>query len=74
MIPYMKDMLAEFPIKFEPKDGAPSAAADNLFSPSDLKLLMKHQADVLHHFVAQGLWACQHARPNIQPAVVVLCT
>ena len=74
MIDYMKSMLEEFPVKFEPGESAESAAAEDLFSVTDADPLPKDDADTYHHFVAQGLWACKRARPDIQPAIVVMCT
>ena len=50
------------------------AAAPDLFKASVGAKLGKQQSEDYHTFVAKGLFACKRARPDIHPAVSVLCT
>ena len=74
MIDYVKEMLDDFSESFKPTDSAPSPAADNLFAAGDSRTLDTERAEEFHTFVAKGLWASKRARPDINPAVAVLCT
>ena len=55
-------------------DSAPSPAADDLFTAGDNRKLDTERADEFHTFVAKGLWATKRARPDLNPAIAVLCT
>ena len=74
MIDYVKEMLEDFSESFKPTDGAPSPAADDLFAAGDDRKLDTERADEFHTFVAKGLWASKRARPDLNPAIAVLCT
>ena len=74
MIDYVKEMLEDFSESFKPTDGAPSPAADDLFAAGDNRKLDTERADEFHTFVAKGLWASKRARPDLNPAIAVLCT
>jgi hypothetical protein len=73
MSDYIKGILDELPEDMNGVSATP--AANHLFevncnpSPLDTKL-----ADFFHHVVAQLLFLCKRARPDIQTAVSFLCT
>jgi len=73
MTAYVEKMLKEFPVKFGDM-GAPSPAAENLLEKGNGKLLDKEKQEAFHKTVAQGLFVCKRARPDIQPTIAVLCT
>ena len=50
------------------------AAAPDLFSESKGATLDEPRKQAYHTFVAKGLFACKRARPDIHPAIAVLCT
>jgi hypothetical protein len=58
------------------KGTAPSPAANHLFqvNENDPILLGEDEAEYFHHTVAQLLFLCKRARPDIQTAVSFLCT
>ena len=74
MIDYVKEMLDDFSENFKPTDSAPSPAAEDLFAAGNSKKLDTERANEFHTFVAKGLWASKRARPDINPAIAVLCT
>ena len=54
---------------------AATPAANHLFEISpEPELLHKNKADMFHHNVAKLLFLCKQARPDIQTALVFLCT
>ena len=74
MVPYVKDMLEEFPKKFQKNETAMTPAGDNLFTKGHGKKLSKEKAEIFHRIVAKGLFLCKRARPDIQPTIAGLCT
>ena len=75
MIPYLKNVIAEFPELITGK--SPTPAADHLFKIRDekeAKLLEEERALVFHHTVAQLLFMATRARRDIQTAVAFLTT
>ena len=49
-------------------------ASEDLFALGDDTKLDKDRADEFHHIVVKGLFVSKHARPDIQPPVIVLYT
>ena len=74
MIPYVEDMLEEFPKKLQENETVMTPAADNLFSKGHGKKLNQERADIFHRIVAKGLFISKRARPDIQPMIAGLCT
>jgi len=75
MIPYLKNVIAEFPEIISGK--SPTPAADHLFQirdEKDTKLLDEERALAFHHTVAQLLFMATRARRDIQTAVAFLTT
>jgi hypothetical protein len=76
---YVKNMLHDFPVKLGRKDMAKTPARDNLFNLGTRAKLDTKRSEIFHIFVAKGLVAkglflCKRARPDIQQAILVLCT
>jgi hypothetical protein len=74
MVDYIKSILADMPSSM---DGtSPTPAANHLFTinTASPKLLPPSDAEFFHHVVAQLLFLCKRARPDIQTAVSFLCT
>ena len=71
---YVKGMLEEFPIQFTPDETMPTPASDQLLSPSTGDLLGQARKDDFHTFDAKGLFLCKRARPDIHPAIAILCS
>ena len=70
MIKYLYKVIEEFPEVI--KGTISSPAGDHLFNvreDADRKLLPEKQARQLHRTVAQLLFLCKQARPNIEPLV-----
>ena len=74
MIPYVEDMLEEFPKKLQENETVMTPVADNLFSKGHGKKLNQERADIFHRIVAKGLFISKRARPDIQPTIAGLCT
>jgi hypothetical protein len=74
MTKYVKNMLNNFPVKFGEKDAAKTPAGDNLFNLGTGAKLDTKRSEIFHTFVAKGLFLCRRARPDIQQAILVLCT
>lgn len=76
MIKYLKKVLANFPELICSISASP--AADHLFDiheDSESRKLPEEHAVAFHHTVAQLLFLCRRARPDIQrPVSFVLCT
>ena len=53
---------------------AKTPAPDDLLSAGEGPVLDKKRAEQFHTTVAKGLFVCKRARPDIHPAVAVLCT
>ena len=72
MIKYLEKIFASFPEIIKSIRDTP--AANHLFQvrDDDLKLLPEEQAQAFHHTVAQLLFLCMRARPDIQTAVSFL--
>jgi hypothetical protein len=74
MMKYIKKMLNDFPVKLGKKDVAKTPAGDNLFNLGTGAKLDTKRVEIFHTFVAKGLFLCKRARPDIQQAILVLCT
>jgi hypothetical protein len=69
---YIVDMIENSGIKVE---GTHSCAApSDLFTEGCGVKLSSQEAELFHSVVAKGLFVCKRARPDIQPAIAVLCT
>jgi hypothetical protein len=72
---YVKSIIVECTREMPGHAATPSSA--HLFTVStetDSNLLPAAQAKQFHHVVAQLLFLCKRAKPNIQTAVAFLCT
>jgi hypothetical protein len=74
MTKYVENMINEFPVKLGKKDVVKTLAGDNLFNLGLGAKLDTKRSEVFHTFVAKGLFLCKRARPDIQQAILVLCT
>jgi hypothetical protein len=74
MTKYAENMLNGFPVKLGKKDVAKTPARDNLFNLGTRAKLDTKRLEIFHTFVTKGLFLCKRARPNIQQAILVLCT
>jgi hypothetical protein len=63
-----------FPVKLRKKDVAKTPAGDNLFNLGTRAKLDTKRSEIFHTFMAKGLFLCKRARPDIQQAILVLCT
>ena len=75
MIKYLQNIIMEFPET--PRGTKASPASDNLFEikeKADRKLLPEEQASQVHRTVAQLLFVCMRAKPNVQTLVFFLTT
>jgi hypothetical protein len=73
MTKYVENMLNNFPVKLGKKDVGKRPAGDILFNlGTGAKLDTKKK--IFHTFGANGLFLCKRARPDIQQAILVLCT
>ena len=73
MIKYLKKIFVSFPEEI--RSTAETPAAEYLFKVADeklSKLLPEDQAQAFHHTVAQLLFLCTRARPDIQMAILFL--
>jgi hypothetical protein len=67
-------MLNDFPVKLGKKDVVKTPAGDNLFNLGTGAKLDTKRLEIFHTFMAKGLFLCKRARPDIQLAILVLCT
>jgi hypothetical protein len=74
MTKYVENMINEFPVKLGKKDVAKTPAGDNLFNLGTGAELDTKRSKVFHTFVAKGLFLCKKIRPDIQQAILLLCT
>ena len=74
MSEYIENMVDDFPIKLKTTDTALSPAAENLFGEGPSKKLDDKRKETFHTWVAKGLFVAKRARPDIHPAIAVLCT
>jgi hypothetical protein len=74
MTKYIKNMLNDFPVKLRKKDMVKTPAGDNLFNLGTGAKLDTKRWEICHTFVANGLFLCKRARPDIQQAISVLWT
>ena len=73
MIEYMGSIVDECSVKITTR--VPSPAADKLLNvDTDSKELPKLMAEEFHTIVAEGLFGCKRARPDIHMAIAFLCT
>ena len=74
MSTYVENMVDDFPEKLKSTDTASTPAPDNLFGEGQSKKLDKSRQEIFHTWVAKGLFVAKRARPDIHPAITVLCT
>jgi hypothetical protein len=74
MTKYVENMLNDFPVQLGKKDVAKTPAANSLFNLGTGAKLDTKRSEIFHTFVAKGLFLCKRARPDIQQAILVLCT
>ena len=74
MTRYVKEMIKEFPVKFEKDDTAATPATEDLFKTDDSENLDKQQAEIFHTTVAKGLFVSKRSRLDIQPTIAFQCT
>ena len=73
MTGYIENILKEMPAEMAGE--APTPAANHLFDVNpDQEKLSENQQEFFHHVVAQLLFLCKRARPDIQTAISYLCT
>ena len=75
MIKYVDKVIKDFPERVTTKSATP--ASEHLFDISENdpgKLLPEEQAQDFHHTVAQLLFLCMRARPDLKTAVPFLTT
>jgi hypothetical protein len=73
MQPYIENILKEMPV--EMAGVAPTPATNSLFEVNaNCSKLNMENSEFFHHVVAQLLFLCKRARPDIQTAVAFLCT
>eukprot|EP00957_Ditylum_brightwellii_P012963 979430-Ditylum_brightwellii.AAC.1 len=66
-------LLADFPEKFNVEAAMP--AANHLFGVNDeAEKLKKEETELFHHLVAQLLFLCKRAQPDLQTIVLFLST
>ena len=70
---YITNILSTAPSDFDGESATPAAAHLFEINPTPT-LLDKEQAESFHHMVAQLLFLCKRARPDIQTAIAFLCT
>jgi hypothetical protein len=71
---YVENMINKFPVKLGKKDMAKTPAGDNLFNLGTGTKLDTKRSKIFQIFVAKRLFLCKRARPDIQQAILVLCT
>jgi hypothetical protein len=71
---YVENMINKFPVKLGKKDVAKTPAANSLFNLGTGAKLDTKRSEIFHTFVAKGVFCCKWARPDIQQAIMVLCT
>ena len=65
-------MVNDFPFDIG-GDKEDHATAPDSFSESKCAILDEPRKQAHHTFVAKGSFACKRARPDIHPAIAVLC-
>ncbi len=73
MIEYVKAMVNDFPVDLKDETEKHACPPDLIKEGTGAKL-DKDRHEAFHTFVAKGLFACKRARPDIHPAIAVLCT
>ena len=75
MTDYVKSMVENFPQDELSGAKVPAPWTDNLFKVHKKSpVLEPSKAELFHTFVAQGLFLCKRARPDISPAIAYLTT
>jgi hypothetical protein len=74
MTKYAENMLNNLPVRLGKKDVAETPAANSLFNLGTGAKLDTKRSEIVHTFVAKGLFLYKRARPDIQQAILVLCT
>ena len=75
MIKYLHKVIEEFPEILQVTKASPSG--DHMFTVREdgkRKFLPEEQARQFHHMVAQLLFLCKRARPDIEPLIYFLTT
>ena len=72
MVDYCEKMLKEF--GYDIGDPVDNPATPDLFHKGDGEPLDAEKREQFHTTVAQGLFVCKRARPDIHPTIAVLCT
>jgi hypothetical protein len=74
MIDYIENMLGDKPAEWD--EEAATAAVNHLFevNTKDPVMLDEDKVTMFYHHMVQILFLCKRARPDIQTAVVFLCT
>ena len=74
MCDYVKNMMEDFPIKFDDEKTVVNPDASDMFEEGGGKYLPDEKRELFHRMTAKALFLCKRARPDIQPIVSVLCT
>ena len=75
MTDYVKEMIGDFEELYKIGDSTECPWTERLFKVDEQSpLLEPEQAETFHTYVAKGLFLCQRARPDIQPAIIFLCS
>jgi hypothetical protein len=75
MTEYVASMLEVLPEKLtKSTDTAVTPASNGRFNEGQGKKVNEERADAYHTMVAKALFLCKRTRPDIQPAIAVLCT
>ena len=73
MLDYVENMLRDAPADMTGESATP--AGNHLFQVNEGAIkLDEDKAQIFHHIVAQALFLCKRARPNLQTTVAFLCT
>ena len=74
MVDYITKMVEEYYEDQKSPTKVTSPWTDQLFQVTDKPKLERSKAEKFHTTVAQGLFACKRARPDISPAIAFLTT
>ncbi|CAJ1929696.1 unnamed protein product [Cylindrotheca closterium] len=69
---YVKNMLEDFPIKFNKDSKQETPAGNNLLEAGKGKLLSAEYRQIFHTTVARGLYVSKRARLDIHPMITIL--
>ncbi|CAJ1943712.1 unnamed protein product [Cylindrotheca closterium] len=71
---YVKNMLEDFPIKFNKDSKQEAPAGNNLLEAGKGKLLSAEYRQIFHTTVARGLYISKRARLDIHPTITILAS